>query len=907
MIRMIQSRSARGAKKYFNDALQKSDYYLASQEIIGFTFHGKIAERIGIQSTTKDVFHALIENINPITGDKFTIRNVQNRTVAYDINFHCPKSVSLLHVLSKDDHILKAFQDSVQETMKDMEADSLVRVRKDNSDENRNSGELIWAEFIHQTARPVNGEKPDPHLHAHCYTFNVAWDEVERKFKAGQFRTIKRDMPFYQARFHKRLSDNLIQLGYRIRKTKQAFEIIGVPQEAIDLFSKRTQDIEKFAKENNITKADDLDKIGGRTRAKKQKSLTMAQLQKDWRKQIHDMGMSSEKANGTIIRHSTIEDSYSITSRQCVEHALQHHFERASVNQDRRILATAYRHSIGDSSNSVDDITKAFKNDKQIIHVKDEEIDYCTTYKMLEEEHRMIDLACKGKGKFQPLYKVMPPLTVTGEQADAVRSILTTKDQVSIVEGKAGTGKTTLMKEAVKLIEDKKLKVMVVAPTAQAARGVLKEEGFDQAETVAKLLADKKLQESLRNGVLWVDEAGLLGVADMTALLQIVIDKKARMILGGDRKQHTSVAYGDALRLLSILAGLESSMVNTIYRQKGKAYREAVQAISEGNIATGFQCLDNMGSIVEVDPEKPTRQLVKDYLSALHKGKDVLVVSPMHQPADTITADIRKGLKEVGKIGKQERSIKRLINLNLTEAEKNDIQNYEQGHVLQFNQNTQGIKRGSVWTVKDIETKNLILKNDEKQMVSFCMKRKKDFDVFLQKDISVAKNDLVRITRNSIDQNGRRLNNGQELKVLGSDKKQNIRLQNTKNKIEYVIDQNFGHINHAYCMTSHASQGKTVDEVLIYQPVQTFPATDLKQFYVSVSRGRESVKIYTDHKEELLNHVSLNKERLSASELLAWHQNRVILFGNDERFENNRHFHSHKKSSQRYKKNLFPD
>ena len=58
---------------------------------------------------------------------------------------------------------------------------------------------------------------------------------------------------------------------------------------------------------------------------------------------------------------------------------------------------------------------------------------------------------------------------------------------------------------------------MVVAPTADASRGVLKSEGFENAETVAKLLVDKKMQDKLKNQVLWVDEAGLLGTKDMTA------------------------------------------------------------------------------------------------------------------------------------------------------------------------------------------------------------------------------------------------------------------------------------------------------------------------------------------------------------------------------------------------------
>src|SRR5690606_39433933 len=68
---------------------------------------------------------------------------------------------------------------------------------------------------------------------------------------------------------------------------------------------------------------------------------------------------------------------------------------------------------------------------------------------------------------------------------------------------------TSLMKEAVDLMNKAGKKVTVVAPTAQASRGVLREEGFQAATTVAQLLVDKDMQTGLDNQVLWVDEAGL--------------------------------------------------------------------------------------------------------------------------------------------------------------------------------------------------------------------------------------------------------------------------------------------------------------------------------------------------------------------------------------------------------------
>jgi hypothetical protein len=54
---------------------------------------------------------------------------------------------------------------------------------------------------------------PDPHLHSHCYAFNTTWDDVEKKWKAGQFRDLKADAPYFEAVFHARFARQLAGLG----------------------------------------------------------------------------------------------------------------------------------------------------------------------------------------------------------------------------------------------------------------------------------------------------------------------------------------------------------------------------------------------------------------------------------------------------------------------------------------------------------------------------------------------------------------------------------------------------------------------------------------------------------------------------------------------------------------------
>ena len=92
--------------------------------------------------------------------------------------------------------------------------------------------------------------------------------------------------------------------------------------------------------------------------------------------------------------------------------------------------------------------------------------------------------------------------------------------------------------------------VFAFAPSSQASRGVLAKEGFKDAETLAMLLKNEKLQEKTKGQILWVDEAGLVSSKDMRQLMDIAKRNGNRVILSGDYTQHSSVEAGDAFRLL---------------------------------------------------------------------------------------------------------------------------------------------------------------------------------------------------------------------------------------------------------------------------------------------------------------------------------------------------------------------
>jgi len=107
-----------------------------------------------------------------------------------------------------------------------------------------------------------------------------------------------------------------------------------------------------------------------------------------------------------------------------------------------------------------------------------------------------------------------------------------------------------------------------------------------------------------------------------------------------------------------------------------------------------------------------------------------------------------------------------------------------------------------------------------------------------------------------------RLSNGSLLTVEGFNSRGDIVVDHG-----WVIARDFGHISHGYVVTSHASQGVTVDKVFIGVSSQSFPATGQRTAYVAVTRGREQAQIFTDDRKELLKAVSRPDDPLSATQL----------------------------------------
>lgn len=924
---MLRINSLQNASDYYTKSLSRGDYYSEGSEVRG-EWKGLASQLLKLNGTVNEKdFSLLCNNINPNTLDQLSPRQNDNRREAYDFTFSVPKSVSIQHAISLDDRILDMIKSSVFETMEYVESDIQTRVRIHGLNENRVTSNMSYAYFLHKNSRPVDGYS-DPHLHVHAVVMNLTYDFEEHKWKAIEMRDKFENREYYQGIFNSKVANKLQNLGYQIQKTTNNFELVGYDPEIIRQFSRRTEQINELAEIKNIQNVDTKGELGARTRSHKSDKLSQDDLREKYIELLkpEDKKLVENTFDRAKIYHNPLSANID-QNRKWLDYTLEKTFERHSTISEKRLIGEALMDGIGSTDiRGIESLIENYKSEgilisegipKAILESRVNTSPSITTQRALSEEKSIVEIINLQKLIHNPINSkyaqtILDDSFLNQNQKDSVSTILLSRDGVNLLEGKAGTGKTTVLKSIETGCNQNQIDVLLLAPTTKAV-DVLKTEGFTSATTIQKYLTDRDIQTESKNKYIIVDEASLVSTKQMNQFLSIASVNKNRVLLVGDTKQHKSVERGNNLKTIQDHSKIQTTSLSKILRQHQEDSKLAVEHLSNGKILKGLEIFESLNYIKEIpDDKERLNTLANTYLTYLTQRESVQIITPIHSDGNLIHNAIRNSLKHNNLIDNQDHTYQSLRPLSLTTAEKSETQNFQPHQIIQITQNTEHFKKGERFTVVNSQGLNPSLRQNTNQSPTLQMQDKQGninpipthkpnhFEVYRQEEIKLSKGDKIQILKQSqvYDTRGRehKTNNGSYYTIKNISANGNLILNNN-----WIIPKDFGNLKSGYYTTSYSSQGSTVDHSIFYTSNISLPLLNQDLVYVANSRFKKTNLILTPNIQELKNYSQNQNTALLALDLTSYPKSKQtpqISHQNPQQIQNNPQVTANENTSQ---------
>ena len=576
-----------------------NEYYTAGEEPDGVWFNprGLLGLENGGKVDSSD-FHRLYNGFSPDGSQKLT-RNAgsEQRSAGLDMTFSADKSVSALWAVADPElrsRIEEAHNDAARVALEEtvLRYCSYTRIRDREGRIKVLPADIPVAMFQHGTSR-----ENDPQLHTHCVIFNAARTQQDGKWRAMH------QYPAYSwakaagAVYRSALAWNLRErLGVRIEQygPDAGFtRIEGMPEDLQVFWSKRRKTIVAKPGELGIPSRGNASRLAGVNK------LTRAGKSHDNDPEIRH-GRWREEALGFVEREALIqsvigheveigrEGIRELTAR--LDDLPEHLAREEAVFRRPDMVEAAANASAGlIGPEALKTAIERLRRNPEIERLEPKKptaeslagmahTEVYSTRHNLGLEQAVKDMASSMaadtgcelpedavKQKVKTLLADGYPLSQ--EQSLAIRHATVQGGRVAVMEGAAGSGKTTTLRPITDLHREHGYEIV---PTAVAWRTAvaLGDDCDARPYCVDKLLklAAKGQLEVGRNTLIVVDEAGMLSTRQAHHILQLSERHGAKVVFAGDTRQQQPVEAGPGLRLIRDVAS--SVRVDRIRRQK---------------------------------------------------------------------------------------------------------------------------------------------------------------------------------------------------------------------------------------------------------------------------------------------------------------------------------------------------
>ncbi|MCN2811407.1 conjugative transfer relaxase/helicase TraI [Escherichia coli] len=537
-----------------------------------------------------------------------------------------------------------------------------------------------------------------------------------------------------------------------------------------------------------------------------------------------------------------------------------------------------------------------------------------------EMEKSIIRHIAEGKDAVQPLMALTPASVLSGltaGQREATRTVLENTDRFMAIQGYAGVGKTTQFRAVMgalnTLSESVRPQVIGLGPTHRAVHE-MREAGVD-ARTLASFLSETRQAiqagetPDFRNVLFLTDESSMVGNRDMAELYQLVAAGGGRMVSSGDTAQLQAISTGQPFRLVQQRSAIDTVVMQEIVRQT-PALRPAIESIIAGQVDTSLRQVDDVSpqqvprqagawvpekSVMEIHkPEKEpepeqgrtaAQEALKpeqlspartDIIAAIRDDwmgrtpeaqQQTLIMAELNADRHAINEAIHVARHEKGDTGAEERTFTVLEPLRVPDNALRAAETFAEytGAVAMMNER--------YWTVAEVDTQDAVvtLRNADGESVLLSPQQNtaQDISLFTPRDLTISQGDRVRFTRSDTDR-GYVANSLWE--VAGFTDEGAIRFR--QGDQEKIVDPQAmtedRHIDLAYALTVYGVQGASERFAIALTGTEggRKRMASLESTYVTLSRAKEHVQVYTDNLEDWQQQVRQTDGGKTAHDLL---------------------------------------
>lgn len=536
-----------------------------------------------------------------------------------------------------------------------------------------------------------------------------------------------------------------------------------------------------------------------------------------------------------------------------------------------------------------------------------------------EMEKSIIRHIAEGKDAVQPLMALTPASVLSGltaGQREATRTVLENTDRFMAIQGYAGVGKTTQFRAVMgalnTLSESVRPQVIGLGPTHRAVHE-MREAGVE-ARTLASFLSETRQAiqagetPDFRNVLFLTDESSMVGNRDMAELYQLVAAGGGRMVSSGDTAQLQAVSTGQPFRLVQQRSAIDTVVMQEIVRQT-PALRPAIESIIAGQVETSLRQVDDVSpqqvprqagawipekSVMEIRESKKGQEQDNnvageqtqtpeqlspartDIIAAIRDDwmgrtpeaqQQTLIMAELNADRHAINEAIHAARHEKGDTGAEERTFTVLEPLRVPDNALRAAETFAEytGAVAMMNER--------YWTVADVNPQDgvVTLRNTdgESVLISPQQNTAQDISLFTHRELTLSQGDRVRFTRSDTDR-GYVANSLWE--VAGFTQEGAIRFR--QGEQEKIVDPQSmtedRHIDLAYALTVYGVQGASERFAIALTGTEggRKRMASLESTYVTLSRAKEHVQVYTDNLEDWQQQVRQSDGGKTAHDLL---------------------------------------